>query len=274
MEIFTGEERREMMKAFKADPACSFEPPEDYLIDAYVSAYNSGYTEDQIKCIIQTEYTGKKDSMITDGQYMRWLPHFYMAVRKLNQERFKNGGLLKYKTQGLEERMLLAVSCGASKEDAAKMLGVPPGVLIKWMDEDEEFKSNLEHATGIANSMVQQALFKRAVGYTRYSRSITKTEHEFIQKRGVKVTEDGGVEEQGDTPIIDKTRVETSKEEAVPPSVDAIKFWLINRNSANFNLTGNITDVSQKSKILEAIHKMSEMTEADYVELKNDQKAE
>lgn len=270
MEIFTNEERREMMKAFKSDPSCSFDPPEDYLVDAYISAYNSGYTEDQIKCIIQTEYTDKRDQMITDGQYMRWVPYFYMAVRKLNQERFKNGGLLRYKTQGLEERMLLAVSCGTSKEDAAKMLGVPPGVLFKWMDEDEEFKTNLEHATGIANSMVQQALFKRAVGYTRYSRTVTRTEQDVMPS--VEIGEEGEITDS--KPMKQRIRVETSKEEAVPPSVDAIKFWLINRNSANFNLTGNITDISQKSKILEAINKMSEMTDADYEELKNDQKVE
>ena len=258
-EIFTNEERKEMMKAFSANPSCTFKPPEQFLIDAYISGYNSGYTDDQIKCIIQTEYTNEKDEMITDGMYLRWLPYFYMEVRKLNQQRFKEGGLFRYKTQGLEERMILAVSCGASKEDAAKMLGIPAGVLSVWMDEDEEFKKNLEHATGVANSLVQQALFKRAVGYTKYSRSISKTE--------ISTVIDGN-------PCPQRTKTESFKEEQVAPSVDAIKFWLINRNSANFNLTGNITDVSQKSKILEAINKMSEMSDADYEELKNDQTSE
>lgn len=270
-EIFTNEERKEMMKAFSANPSCTFKPPEQYLIDAYISGYNSGYTDDQIKCIIQTEYTNEKDEMITDGMYLRWLPYFYMEVRKLNQQRFKEGGLFRYKTQGLEERMILAVSCGASKEDAAKMLGIPAGVLSVWMDEDEEFKKNLEHATGVANSLVQQALFKRAVGYTKYSRSISKTEVSFPAGAGCEFDEEGM---KPSKPSAQKTRTETFKEEQVAPSVDAIKFWLINRNSANFNLTGNITDVSQKSKILEAINKMSEMSDADYEELKNDQTSE
>lgn len=244
-----------MMKAFKSTSSCTFDPPEQYLIDAYIAGYNEGYTEDQIKCIIQTEYTTKNDEMITDGIYLRWLPYFYMEVRKINQERFRNGGVFRYKTQGLEERMILAVSCGTSKEDAAKMLGIPAGVLNVWMDEDEEFKKNLEHATGIANSLVQQALFKRACGYTKYTRSVSKTK---ISVAGVP----------------QESRTETFKEEQVTPSVDAMKFWLINRNSANFNLTGNITDISQKSKILEAINKMAEMSEADYEEIKNDQKSE
>jgi hypothetical protein len=254
-ERFTDNERRELMKSFSTEPKCAFQAPEQYLIDAYMAAYDEGYTEDQIKCIIQTEYTAHADKLITDGQYYKWLPYFYMAVRKANQERFKNGGLFRHKTQALEERMILAVSCGTSKEDAARMLGIPAGVLNVWMDQDEEFKLNLEHATSVANSLVQQALFKRASGFTRYVRSVSKTESEVAG-------------------VISKTKTETSKEEFVPPSVDAIKFWLINRNSSNFNLTGDITDATQKSKILEAIDKMSEMTEADYTELKNDQTSE
>lgn len=97
----------------------------------------------------------------------------------------------------------------ATNIQLAKILEVSPSAIVLWMEKYEDFRLAVEGLRARANSKVEEALYRKATGYMKKVRKVTK---------------DGDV-------------VET--EEEVPADNGAIIFWLKNRARDDWRDTMN-----------------------------------
>lgn len=96
---------------------------------------------------------------------------------------------------------------GYTFEDIANAIGIGLSSLIKWRKQYPEIEAALKQARQVIDYKVENALLKAALGYTKKEVVVTT-----IMRYG--------------------RVVETQKEEStldVPPSTQAIQFWLTNR---------------------------------------------
>lgn len=98
---------------------------------------------------------------------------------------------------------------GLTVEEIAKELDVAKKTLYNWMDEDEELLHALNEGRALADSKVEDALFRRAIGG--------------MVKETKKVIISGEHGEQN------TSRIEITEREVMPDSTACI-FWLKNRN--------------------------------------------
>lgn len=91
---------------------------------------------------------------------------------------------------------------GAGMEQIAEALGVTKEVLRDWQEEHPDFASALKEGMTEANTSVEQALFRRATGYSHQ--------------------EDKVYQYRGEAVIVPSVKT-------YPPDVAAAKFWLTNR---------------------------------------------
>jgi hypothetical protein len=96
---------------------------------------------------------------------------------------------------------------GAERSQIAEAFEVTEEVLQDWLKEHAEFAKAVEEGEKDANAAVEQALFKRATGYSQM-------EDKVCQYRGEAIT------------------VPTMKH--YPPDVAAMKLWLANRASGRW----------------------------------------
>lgn len=106
-------------------------------------------------------------------------------------------------------------SVGLSERQIAKNLGISKSTFEKYKSEHSDFLAHLKRGKETADSQVENALYKRAVGYTIVERQPIKCKETFYNEDGKKCEKENVVV------------VETEKE--VPADVGAIKFWLVNR---------------------------------------------
>lgn len=96
---------------------------------------------------------------------------------------------------------------GLTMEDIAKEMQIATSTLYKWM-EDEEFSEAINEGRSYSDCMVEESLFKRAIGGT------------YTEKRmGKRPDRKGDVKNFGE--VITRE---------VPPDTAACIFWLKNRN--------------------------------------------
>ena len=114
----------------------------------------------------------------------------------------------------LEDDNLMLIECwardGMTESDIANRIGIGTSTLSLWKRQYEEIKNALKKGKEIVDYKVENALLKSALGYkVRKNKVIME-----LNGMGQMVT----------------TRREILDEE-VPPNVNAISMWLINRNS-------------------------------------------
>ncbi|UXS01109.1 hypothetical protein [Agrobacterium tumefaciens] len=123
---------------------------------------------------------------------------------------------------------------GAIDMDIANALGCNIRTLHRWKIEHPEFADALEVGKELADTIVEQSLFRRATGYTYDSEKIVTA---------------GGVVQ----------RVETM--EHVPPDTTAAIFWLKNRKGVDWRDTKNLKhDVDEKSPLGSFLSKLGPST--------------
>lgn len=104
--------------------------------------------------------------------------------------------------EGLSKIQAWALS-GLTNEQIAHNMGINVGTLYEWNNKYPELSESLKRAKTIADEEVENALYKRALGYT-------------VTLNKQKVTKDGRA-------------VDCIEEMHIPPDTTAQIFWLKNR---------------------------------------------
>lgn len=94
---------------------------------------------------------------------------------------------------------------GLTKEQIANNIGIGRTTLYEWEQKEPNIANTLKKGREVADYEVENALFKRAIGYT-------------ITLNKQKVTKDGDV-------------VDIEEEVHIPPDTTAMIFWLKNRKA-------------------------------------------
>ena len=107
---------------------------------------------------------------------------------------------------------------GLTDAQIAAKIGISSTTFYRWQQEHEEFRQALKKGKAPVDTQVENALLKRALGYS-YTETITDFE----------LIDTGQVDENG-KPIMEKKikNVRSVKKE-VAPDVGAAAFWLKNR---------------------------------------------
>ncbi len=140
-----------------------------------------------------------------------------MAKKPAYSRRPENGGApTKYSPKMCEQVNPLAL-LGLSNSEIAKALGICPGTFEVWIKEHKELNQKLLEGRELADGRVAAAMYKRALGYK------TSAQKAFVDRNGVE-------------------HIVTITEE-VPPSLDAAKFILTNRQGQRWS-NGNGPEVN------------------------------
>lgn len=118
---------------------------------------------------------------------------------------------------------------GLTDEQIAKNMGIATSTFYEWKKKEKEFSETLKKGKEVVDFEVENALLKKALGYT-------------ITLNKQKVTKDGDV-------------VDTVEEVHVPPDTTAQIFWLKNRQVKKWRDKVEIADNN-------AIKKLDELLEA------------
>ena len=102
---------------------------------------------------------------------------------------------------------------GATDEEIAAELDIGTATLYRWRNKYPEFRESLKEGKKIADAIVEDGLYRRAVGF-----EYEETKIIYIQKQdGAEISR----------------RIEKTKKHALP-DVTACIFWLKNRDSQNW----------------------------------------
>lgn len=119
------------------------------------------------------------------------------------QDRPKRGRPSRFNDQ-LAEVILDLAERGMTDEQIAEYTGISVRTLFIWKAKHPDFMHALKDAKGIADDMIEHALFQRALGYRH------KATKMFFDSESLTV-------------------VKEEYEEVYPPDVRAAQFWLRNR---------------------------------------------
>lgn len=121
---------------------------------------------------------------------------------------------------------------GLTNEQIAKNMGINPDTLYKWKKKYDEFNEVLKKGKEVVDLEVENALLKRAMGYT-------------IQIKEQKLDKDGCVHD-------------LVKDLHVPPDTTAQIFWLKNRKPKEWrdkvNIENEVSENGVLSQLVEAIN--------------------
>lgn len=139
---------------------------------------------------------------------------------------------------------------GLTIEQIARLHGVPKGTMQYWKTKIPELAEAISRGQALAAAEVVKSLYRRCTGYT-YTKTIT----EFRKGAG----KDGG-------------NIEIAREEEihVEPDVNAIQYYLNNRDKANWQPL-NKMDISLKDRKV-IIKELSEMGEDELQKLAEEAK--
>lgn len=111
----------------------------------------------------------------------------------------------------LEEHNLILIQGllrdGCSYGELANEMGIKKSTLYHWLEESPEFALALRDSRDVIDYKVENALLKAALGHP-----VTEVKTTTVMRRGI---------------VVEQTEEVTNREE--PPSVAAIKMWLMNR---------------------------------------------
>lgn len=145
----------------------------------------------------------------------------------------------KWLTETNLEKIRAWARQGLSDVDIAAKMKINRSTLYAWRSRSQELEDAVNEAKDEADALVENALYKRAVGY-KYTETRTET----------LLNPDGTV--NGVTKVVQTTR-------EVIPDITSIIFWLKNRQPARWRNVDNeqMNDTADISKLAEAISNIS-----------------
>ena len=123
------------------------------------------------------------------------------------------GNRSKYKPEFARMGYEIALLCGASDRDLARVFDVSSGTIVKWRRDHPEFGDQVLRGKDEADAKVAVKLIERCLGYEH-------VETDIKMYRG--------------------TIIKTDMIKHYPPDVNAIKFWLTNRQKENWTETRQV----------------------------------
>jgi hypothetical protein len=220
--------------------------PPPYVLQLYYENWKRGKTDSAILVSINEELQLDGSPPISRADYRKTTPFFFNYTRQRVYQETLAGTFVLEKTEEIEDKFVEYVTAGVPYDKAARLMNIPMNTLMDIWFKDPIFKARVDYAVEFANTAVTMALFKRATGYKVLLRSHTKGKN----------AEGNGVLE-----------TETVREEHIMPSVEAAKFWLVNKSGGKWSLNGESSKIGNKAKILEAIEDMTELTDTDMAAL-------
>lgn len=133
-------------------------------------------------------------------------------------------------------------SMGLSDLQIAFNLGISKDTFYRYKKEHSDFSDCLKRGKNVADFKVENALYKKATGYTIKEQGAIKVKEIYYDDEGNKCSKE-------DVKVFDI-------EKEVPADVQAIKFWLINRKQGRWK--DNPTKAEIDKAILELKKKESE----------------
>lgn len=118
---------------------------------------------------------------------------------------------------------------GARDEDIAKMMGIVPSTLYEWKKKYQEFSEALKKGKEVVDRQVENALLKRALGYS----------YEEMTQELYKNIETGDLE-------MKTTKIVTKQ---VAPDTTAQIFWLKNRKPDAWRDKHEISERTTEDKV-------------------------
>lgn len=118
------------------------------------------------------------------------------------------------------ETIELWASMGLSDSQIAFNLGISKDTFYRYKKEHSDFSDSIKRGKNVADFKVENALYKKATGYTIHETTVIKVKETYYDERGNKCTRE------------DVKAVDSPKE--IPADVQAIKFWLINRSKGKW----------------------------------------
>lgn len=226
----------------------SFKEPCQAHLDLYYALFKEGFTDDQIFERMNKKY------LTTKEDFEEWAPFFFNYTKRSIRNDAGKGIVAIELTPALEEKFLEYLRYGLPLDKAAKALNIPLATVTEYWFTFENFKARVDHAIEMANLEVVKALHKRACGFRVHTKTVTTV-------TGNKKQDD----DHADPNAVMQT--ETIREEIILPSVEAAKFWLINKSPEKWSANGDNKSEGNKGKILEAIDEMTTLTDKDREEL-------
>ena len=219
-------------------------PPPSAMLPLYFKAWSKGLNNEEIHEEIAEVYD------IDYNQFIKWTPFFFIYCKEQHNQGLFMEDVLE-KTPEIEDTFIGYISRGMPMDKAAKIMNIPMPTLMHIWFEDKSFKTRVDYAVEMATFEVVDALRTRAIGYELEDVVVTETKVENA------VSKDGSIR----PPMT--TTSKTSRVNHVPASVEAAKFYLINRSNGDFSSDGARNNEGDKGKILEALDKLTEITEED-----------
>jgi hypothetical protein len=130
------------------------------------------------------------------------------------------------------ETIELWASMGLSNNQIAFNLGISKDTFYRYKTLYSDLSDCLKRGKSIADFKVENALYKKATGYTLKETIAAKVKDIYYDDNGNKCQR-----ERLDT-------VEVEKE--VPPDIQAIKFWLMNRMKGKWSDNPSKTDIDKE----------------------------
>ncbi len=109
---------------------------------------------------------------------------------------------------------------GLSERDIAHNLGISKSTMENYKKAHLDFLGSLKRGKEVADSKVENALYKKATGYKYIEKQAIKVKNKYYDEKGKKV-------EKEDVVVVDIEKV-------VQPDVAAMKFWLVNRQKGRW----------------------------------------
>lgn len=136
---------------------------------------------------------------------------------------------------------------GLTVEEIAREIGVAKSTFTKWVSENEELSVALNEGRAIADSKVEDSLYKRALGFT------------VTEKKTIVSANPDGTQKPARLEVVEKD---------IPPDTTACIYWLKNRNPS---LWRDQSSISIKTEDDDKIRAEVSMYVAKYMKEKKDE---
>lgn len=125
---------------------------------------------------------------------------------------------------------------GLEDKELAKAMGVSTSTFYVWVKKYSELSEALTRGRGGAREQIENAVYKRALGYTTTVKEPMKLRKRYYNEKVGKMEELEEVQE-------------VSREVHVPPDVKAAMLWLTNRNRDRWAEHPEPTDTDGGEKV-------------------------